>query len=155
MMDGTVNINPPGDYVANQLWPTPVQELISYSSDLMKELFTTLGVQADDITPFCRDFISLEDLQDEFSRYMPATFNYDHVQGTYDEEVEEMDDDGNDDPPNEVSVADRVVRFAREITELAEQTEGSSGGSDKEGFTSEGTDSAIDEEGDRVPPLQS
>ena len=132
MMDGTVNIDPSGDYFANQLWPT-VQELISYSSDLMKELFTTLGVQADDISPFCRDFTSLEDLRDEFIRYMLATFNYDHVQGTDDEEVEEVDDDGNDNMPMEVSVADRVVRFTREIAELAEQTEGSSVGSDKEG----------------------
>ena len=114
----------------------------------MKVLFTTLGVQADDISPFCRDFTSLEDLRDEFIRYMPATFNYDHVQGTDDEEVGEVDDIGNDDMPMEVSVVDRVVRFTREITELAEQTGGSSVGSDKEGCTSEGTDIAIDEEGD-------
>jgi len=51
MMDGTVDIDPSGDYIANQLWPI-VQELISYSSDLMKELFTALGVQVDDISPF-------------------------------------------------------------------------------------------------------
>ena len=59
-----------------------------------------------------------------------------------------MGDDDNDDMPMEVSVADRVVRFTREIAEVAEQTEGSSGGSDKDGSTSEGTDIAIDEEGD-------
>ena len=102
MMDGTVDIDPSGDYVAIQLWPT-VQELISYSSDLTKELFTTLGVQTDDISPFFRDFTSLEDLRDELIRYMPATFNYDHVQGTDDEEVEEVDENGNDDMPLEVS----------------------------------------------------
>ena len=59
-----------------------------------------------------------------------------------------MDDDGNDDLPIEVSVADRVVRFTREILELAEQTEGSSGGSDKDGSASEGGDISIDDDQD-------
>ena len=39
---------------------------------------------------FCRDFTSFEDLWDDLIRYMPVTFNYDHVQGTYDEEEEEV-----------------------------------------------------------------
>ena len=58
---------------------------------------------------------------------MLATFNYDHVQGTDDEEVEEVDDDGNDTMPMEVSVADRVVRFTREIGELAVGRPGGTG----------------------------
>jgi len=66
-MEGTVDIDPDGDYVAKQLWPT-VHDIISYSSGLMKELLSTLGVPADEVSPFCHDFNSLSDLCDDFIR---------------------------------------------------------------------------------------
>ena len=125
VMNGTVDIDPSGDYVANQLWPA-VQELISYSSGLMRHLMTTLGVTGDELSPFCRDFTSLGDLRDEFIRYMPSTFNYDDVHGTVDTAVDESVDDDVEQPA-EVSVADRALQFTQEITELSEQGEDSDG----------------------------
>ena len=83
MMEGTVKIDPNGDHVATQVWPT-VEKLISYSSELMTPLFSTLGVTKDEMSPFCRDFTSLKDLRDEFIRYCPRTFVYDDVEGTGD-----------------------------------------------------------------------
>ena len=118
LMEGTVEILQDGDYVANQLWPT-VSELIEYSSNLMEPFLRTLGVtNDDDRSPFCRSFVSLKDLRDEFIHYLPRTFDFDNVRGTNDGgDIDNDNNDGEDYPS--ASPADlmrqRVVQFQREF----------------------------------------
>ena len=104
-MEGTVKIGPNGDYVAKQVW-LDVQKIISYSSGLMSELFSTLRVTKDEQSPFCQDFTSLNDFRDEFIRYMPNTFKYDDVQGTGDQGAEEVSDS------SEVEILDHCTEDA-------------------------------------------
>ena len=78
--DGSVPLQQDGDSVAAQLWED-VSQLISFSSELMKELLDTIGVPSDELSPFCRSFQSLADLRDEYIRYLPNTFEYGGIRG--------------------------------------------------------------------------
>jgi len=119
---GAVNITNDGDFVAKQMW-RDVSKIISFSSKNMVKLFDVLGAAKDEMSPFCRSFTSLDDLRDEFIRYLPNTFTYDaKVPGNAaDENVpQEEDEDGNsgegDDANRVVNVvADRIRRFAEEM----------------------------------------
>ena len=79
-MEGTIAIDPDGDYVAKQVWPA-VQQVTSYSFGLMSDLFSTLGVGQEEMSPFCREFTGLNDLGDESIRFMPRTFVFDNIKG--------------------------------------------------------------------------
>ena len=124
LMDGTVKIDPSGDFVAKQLWPK-VKTLISYSSELMSGLLSTLRVSKEEMSPFCREFSTLEDLRDEFIRYCPHTFAYNDVHGT---PSDDCDDDGASDPhadedngqPTEEMMLERIKRFSSVMLESRE-----------------------------------
>ena len=90
-MEGAVHLQKDGDSVAAQLWST-VSKMITFSSDLMRKLLGAVGVPNEEMSPFCRSFTSLEDLRDEYIRYLPRTFKYEDVQG-----ASALDNDGNDD----------------------------------------------------------
>eukprot|EP00957_Ditylum_brightwellii_P107029 8166224-Ditylum_brightwellii.AAC.1 len=64
-MDGTVNLQDDGGYVATQMWAA-VSKAITYSSAIMSKLFGTIGVTGDEISPFCHSFSSPDDLRNEF-----------------------------------------------------------------------------------------
>ena len=93
LMAGTVILDDNGDSVADQMWEV-VSSVISYSSDLMNGLFSTVGAQQYEVSPFCSNFSSLGDLRDEFIRYLPRTFNYDSVAGNGIEQPNEDDETG-------------------------------------------------------------
>ena len=57
VMDESVEINPNGYLVVEQLWGK-VGELMSYTSRLVEPLFNTFGVAAEEQSPFCRIFSS-------------------------------------------------------------------------------------------------
>lgn len=121
MMEGTVNLLSGGDFVVNQLWKS-VSGVISFSSKLMKELLSTVGVSPNDLTPFCRDFKSPTDLRDEFIRFLPSTFSYDEFAGAATAEEDKSDEDSvesgvDDDAVREASVVERIGLFAREMSE--------------------------------------
>ena len=122
--DGSVPLQKEGDSVAEQLWDT-VSQMISFSSELMKELLDTIGVSSDELSPFCRSFQSLADLRNEYIRYLPHTFAYDGIRGGSVVEDEQdggghddsgghdsgSDDDGNNGEMNRL-VIDRIERLA-------------------------------------------
>ena len=119
LMEGTVTIARDSDFVARQLW-SHVASLISFSSGLMNNLLDTLHVSTNDISPFCRDFVSLEDLRDEFIGYLPSTFHYDDVHGER-SDVAAEDDEGEESQTSdaEKTLADRVARFAADFAALS------------------------------------
>ena len=132
-MEGAVDIDKDGDFVANQLWPV-VCELISFSSGLMTQLLTTLGVAANERSPFCRDFSSLIDLRDEFIRYCPLTFKYAGVRGTgsvwvpaakndKNETGEESEKNEGPDQSADASMLDRLERFTSDFNRIAEEAD--------------------------------
>ena len=122
--DESVSLQQDGDSVAVQLWED-VSRLISFSSELMKELLDAIGVPSDELSPFRRSFQSLRDLRNEYIRYLPRTFEYDGIRGGSAVEDEQdgsgdddgseddsgSDDDGNNGAINEM-VGDRVARLA-------------------------------------------
>jgi len=130
MMEGTVKIDPHGDHVATQVWPT-VQKLISYSSELMTPLLSTLGVTKDEMSPFCRGFASLKDLRDEFIRYCPRTFVYDDVEGTGDLGEKDKSDSSKEssvDNFTEDMMVERVKLFSRAMLETPSDVDDDEGG---------------------------
>ena len=73
VMDESVEINPNGYLVVEQLWGK-VGELMSYTSRLVEPLFDTVGVAAEEKSPFCRIFLSATNLREKFITYPPRTF---------------------------------------------------------------------------------
>ena len=106
-----MTIDSNGGYVASQMWET-VSNLITFSSDLMRQLLTTVG--ADEVSPFCRTFNSPRDLRNAFISYLPRTFIYNEVSGTGSEESSDEDADENSTSVQD-SLADRINRFASEM----------------------------------------
>ena len=132
-MEGAVDIDKEGDFVAKQLWPV-VCELISFSHGMMTQLLTTLGVAANERSPFCRDFSSLIDLRDEFIKFCPQTFEYDGVKGTgsvWASAAKSGDNDtgaesGNTEGPNRSNDAimlDRLEHFTSEFNRIAKEAD--------------------------------
>jgi hypothetical protein len=62
----------------------------------MKPFFQFLGVTDEEISPFCRDFTSLDNLCDALIAYSPSTFSYEGSVGLgeKDNDVEINSDDG-------------------------------------------------------------
>ena len=79
-MQGTVELVDGQDYVVTQMWDT-VRKSISYSNNLMRKLFTTIGVITGECSPFCQSFYSPEDLGHEFIRNLPRAFTYENSAG--------------------------------------------------------------------------
>jgi hypothetical protein len=92
---GPVLISADGGAVAAQLWST-VRAVIGRASNLMKPFFQFLGVTDEEISPFCRDFTSLDNLCDALIAYSPSTFSYEGSVGLgeKDNDVEINSDDG-------------------------------------------------------------
>ena len=115
-MEGTVKLDKAGGYVASQMWDV-VSKSIAYSSQLMKGLFDTLGLAEDEVSPFCREFSSLEDLKDAYIAYLPRTFKYEETSGSSnvepggDDVAESVDPVG----PTHEEVVDRIRRFAEKM----------------------------------------
>ena len=81
VMYGSVEINPNGSPVVEQLWGA-VDKLMSYTSIIIDTLFNTVGVKAEEQSPFCCIFLSPTDLRDEFIAYPPRTFSFGDASGT-------------------------------------------------------------------------
>ena len=135
-MDGTVQIDPNGEAVAAQLWPE-VDALLTFSSGMMEKLFEKLQVSSENLSPFCREFVSLVDLRDELIKYLPASFTYNaavggsNVEDADDDEDDDEDDDKSQPSSLEESVANRVARFTREFDAL-ESNNGNGNSMDEE-----------------------
>lgn len=116
LMEGTVKLEAGGGYVARQMW-NAVSKSIAYSSNLMKVLFETIGATKDEISPFCREFSSLDELRDVLIDYLPRTFKYGNASGKGSEEEEAVDVVESVDPavPTQEAVMDRIRRFASEM----------------------------------------
>ena len=80
-MDGSVEIEPNGSPVVEQLW-VAVGELMSYTSRLIKPLFNTVGVTSEEQSPLCLILLSPTNLRDEFIEYLPRTFSFGDDSGT-------------------------------------------------------------------------
>ena len=78
--DDNVHMFDDSDFIAKELWDT-VRKLISHSNNLMTNLFNVVGVLREELSPFCREFKSAEDLRDEFIKFCPVTFKYNDVAG--------------------------------------------------------------------------
>eukprot|EP00957_Ditylum_brightwellii_P013846 1043208-Ditylum_brightwellii.AAC.1 len=89
-MDGTVNLQDDGGFVATQMWAA-VSKVITYSSTMTSKLFGTIGATGDKISPFCCSFSSPDDLRNEFIQYLPRTFVYNDVQGNGTEQASSGD----------------------------------------------------------------
>ena len=119
-MDGTINVQNGEDYVAKRLWET-VSNLITFSSDMMRVLLKVVGVTNAEMSPFCRTFLSLEDLRDEFIRYLPRTFVYQNIRGgsaaAENESSDSNDDDGKDNEDKKATehMVERIKMFADSI----------------------------------------
>ena len=72
-MDGSVEIDPNGFTVVEQLWGAVVK-VMSYTSRLVETLFNTVGVTVEELSPFCRIFLSPTDLRDKSIAYLPRKF---------------------------------------------------------------------------------
>ena len=83
MMDGSVEVDPNGSPVVEELW-SAVGKVIAYASSLIEPLLATVGVTPKERSPFCRKFSSPTDLRDEFIAYLPRTFSFDDATGTAD-----------------------------------------------------------------------
>eukprot|EP00957_Ditylum_brightwellii_P212289 15367162-Ditylum_brightwellii.AAC.3 len=94
-MDGTVEIDSNGDFVAQQLWPT-VSKLISYSCAMMTHFLSRLGVTTIEHSSFFHSFDSIMELRNDYISYYPSTFMYDNVQGTVNDEESGANGDPDD-----------------------------------------------------------
>jgi len=98
----------------------------------------SLRVSKEEMSPFCREFSTLEDLRDEFIRYCPHTFAYNDVHGT---PSDDCDDDGASDPhadedngqPTEEMMLERIKRFSSVMLESREGHERGDDGVGAEG----------------------
>eukprot|EP00978_Attheya_sp_CCMP212_P004721 scaffold10357_cov66-Attheya_sp.AAC.7 len=92
---GPVPISADGCSVAAQLWST-VSAVIATASNLMKPFLLFLGVTDEEISPFCHNLTSLDDLCDAFIAYCPSTFSYEGSVGIgkKDNDAEMNSDDG-------------------------------------------------------------
>ena len=81
VMDGSIEIDPNGSPVVEQLWGA-VGELMSSTSILLQILFNTVGVTAEKQSPFRHIFSSPTDLRDGFIAYLPRTFSFGDASGT-------------------------------------------------------------------------
>ena len=87
VVGGPVVLSDDGCAVAEQLWDT-VYQVISCATSLVKPLLLLLGVNENDISPFCRNFESLTELRDAFIEYCPRTFSYDGAVGSGDADIQ-------------------------------------------------------------------
>ena len=62
--------------VVNQLWPM-VHKIISESVKLAMPLLLLFGTENDSPSPFCKEFITVQDLLQTYIEYCPNTFSYD------------------------------------------------------------------------------
>ena len=117
------------DYVVTQMWDT-VRKSISYSNDLMRKLFATIGVMTGECSPFCQSFYSPEDLGQEFIRYLPRTFTYENSAGNGVDDADigngiTVDNHENTSMHLQEAIASRIKRFANEMAEDDEKQEDS------------------------------
>eukprot|EP00957_Ditylum_brightwellii_P111628 8514571-Ditylum_brightwellii.AAC.1 len=116
-MDGTVNLQDDGGYVATQIWAA-VSKAITYSSTMMSKLFGTIGATGDEILPFCCSFSSPDDLRNEFIWYLAHTYVYNDVQGNSTEQASGGDDETEDaGAPTQEVLLDRIKSVAEEMKE--------------------------------------
>ena len=80
VVDGSVEIDPNGSLVVEQFWGA-VGEVMSYTSRLIEPVFNTVGVTAEDQSPFCRILSSTTDLRGEIIAYLPRTFSFGDASG--------------------------------------------------------------------------
>ena len=80
-----------GDFIAKELCDS-VSKLISYSNDSMHNIFKVVGVFEEERSTFCRKFIFLIDLRDEYIKFCPKTFKYRNVVDTDEVTSEELRD---------------------------------------------------------------
>ena len=64
--------------VSEQLWES-VHNVITFSSHMMHPFLAAMGVKTEDMSPFCRNSTSIEDLCNNFIRYCPNTFTYEGI----------------------------------------------------------------------------
>ncbi len=133
-MGGAVHIQPDGDSVAAQLWPQ-VSKIISFSSDIMRDLLQAIGVTPAEMSPFCREFASLEDLKQVYIAFLPHTFRYEGVHGSSavadSEEGSENDDDDDDDGSKTQSMlGERIKMFAKAMSSKEQGDDDDDGSTD-------------------------
>ena len=86
VVGGPVVLSDDGCAVAEQLWDN-VYQVISCATSLVTPILLLLGVNENDISPFCRNFESLTELRDAFIEYCPRTFSYDGAVGSGDADI--------------------------------------------------------------------
>ena len=107
-------IDPEGKPVAEQMWHS-VQNSTTYAKELVEPLLKTMGVQAADMSPFCRKFESLADLKEEYTKYQAKSFVFNGKCGTGMAGAEEDTGSGVPEASPEAIVLERVKAFAGDM----------------------------------------
>jgi hypothetical protein len=71
--------------VVDQLWPI-AQKIISKSVKLATSLLLLFGTENDSLSPFCKEFTTVQDLLQTYIEYCPKTYSYDGQGGSIDVE---------------------------------------------------------------------
>ena len=69
---GSVTIDPEGDPVVKQCWPT-VKQFIHLASNKMTHILDKFGVPANEKSPFCCSFETPKDLMNTLINFLPKT----------------------------------------------------------------------------------
>lgn len=120
--DDNVHMFDDSDFIAKELWDT-VRKLISHSNNLMTNLFNVVGVLREELSPFCREFKSAEDLRDEFIKFCPVTFKYNDVAGVEQGQIVEQSN-------MESKMSNQVI--LQKIGQFANDMEGTCSGEDSD-----------------------
>ena len=120
-MQGTVELVDGQDYVVTQMWDT-VRKSISYSNNLMRKLFTTIGVITGECSPFCQSFYSPEDLGHKFIQYLPRIFTYENSTGNGADDTDignsiTVNNHENTSMHLQEAIVSRIKRFSNEMAE--------------------------------------